>query len=39
MTDIEKKIGEIKVGYPDCCFSVGKKWFRYRTGAIIVENG
>ena len=39
MTDIEKEIGEIKVGYPDCCFMVGKNWFRYRTGAIIIENG
>ena len=32
-------IGEIKVAYPDCCFMVGKDWFRYRTGALIVENG
>ena len=39
MTDIEKEIGEIKVGYPDCCFMVGKNWFRYRTGAIIIEKG
>ena len=38
MTDIEKDIGEIKVGYPDCCFMVGNNWFRYRTGAIIIEN-
>ena len=38
MTELEKKIGEIKVGYPDCCFMVGKNWFRYRTGALIIEN-
>ena len=38
MTDIEKEIGEIKVGYPDCCFMVGKNWFRFRTGALIIEN-
>ena len=38
MTDIEKKIGEIKVGYPDCCFSVEQNWFRYRAGALIIEN-
>ena len=38
MTELEKKIGEIKVGYPDCCFSVGQNWFRYRAGAIIIEN-
>lgn len=23
----------------DCCFVSGKNWFRYRTGAIIVEEG
>ena len=23
----------------DCCFTNGNNWFRYRTGAIIVENG
>lgn len=39
MTELEEKIGEIKVGYPDCCFSVGQNWFRYRTGALIIENG
>ena len=38
MTELEKKIGEIKVGYPDCCFMVGKNWFRYRAGALIIEN-
>lgn len=38
LTELEKKIGEIKVGYPDCCYSVGQNWFRYRTGAIIIEN-
>ena len=36
---MEKEIGEIKVGYPDCCYSVGKNWFRYRAAAIIIENG
>ena len=35
----KKDIGEIKVGYPDCCFQVGKNWFRYRAAAIIIENG
>ena len=30
--------GEIRVGYPDCCFSVGNNWFRYRAGAIIIED-
>ncbi len=39
MTDLEKKIGEIKVGYPDCCYQVGNNWFRYRAAAIIIENG
>ena len=39
MTDLEKKIGEIKVGYPDCCYQVGKNWFRYRAAAIIIEDG
>ena len=29
---------EIRVGYPDCCFSVKDDWFRYRTGAIIIED-
>ena len=36
--DEKKEIGEIRVGYPDCCFSVGNNWFRYRAGAIIVED-
>ena len=39
MTDLEKKIGEIKVGDPDCCYSVGNNWFRYRAAAIIIEDG
>ncbi|MBQ1662810.1 MAG: NUDIX domain-containing protein [Treponema sp.] len=34
----ENEIGEIKVGYPDCCFSVGSNWFRYRAAAIIIED-
>ena len=29
--------GAVRVGYPDCCFSVGSSWFRYRAGAIIIE--
>ena len=37
--EVPLNLGEIKVGYPDCCFMVGKEWFRYRTGAIIIENG
>ena len=37
--EIPLNIGEIKVGYPDCCYSVGNDWFRFRTGAIIIENG
>ena len=32
------EIGEIRVGFPDCCFSVDKNWFRYRAGAIIIED-
>ena len=32
------EIGEIRVGYPDACFMVGDNWFRYRTGAIIIED-
>lgn len=32
-------LGEVKVGFPDCCFSVGKNWFRYRSGALIIEDG
>lgn len=39
---MEKKenneISEIRVGYPDCCFSVGDNWFRYRAAAIIIED-
>ena len=35
----KKEIGEIKVGYPDCCFQVGNNWFRYRAAAIIIEDG
>ena len=31
------ELGDVKVGFPDCCFSVGKNWFRCRTGAIIIE--
>lgn len=34
----KEDIGEIKVGYPDCCFLAGKNWFRYRTAAIIIED-
>ena len=34
----EKETEEIRSGYPDCCFSVGDEWFRYRTGAIIIED-
>ena len=34
----QKEIGEVKVGFPDCCFSVGKNWFRYRAAAIIIED-
>ncbi len=33
----KNEMGEIRVGYPDCCFSVADNWFRYRTGAIIIE--
>ena len=37
---------DIRIGYPDCCFSADDNWFRYRTGvdyevdrlAIICEN-
>ena len=32
------EIGEIRVGYPDCCFSVGNNWFRCRAAAIIIED-
>lgn len=32
-------LGPVKVGFPDCCFSVGKNWFRYRAGALIIEDG
>ena len=35
----EDKKDDIRVGYPDCCFSVNDNWFRYRTGAIIIEDG
>ena len=24
---------------PDCCFATDKNWFRYRTAALIVEEG
>ena len=37
--EVPLNLGEIKVGYPDCCFMVGNEFFRYRTGAIIIENG
>ncbi len=33
---MEYKIGKNTM---DCCFERGHKWFRYRTGAIIVEEG
>ncbi len=39
MADSKNEIGEVKVGYPDCCFSVGKNWVRYRAAAIIIEDG
>ncbi|MBR6154394.1 MAG: NUDIX domain-containing protein, partial [Treponema sp.] len=35
----EDKTNDIRVGYPDCCFSYNDNWFRYRTGAIIIEDG
>ena len=37
----EEKIdlSDLKCGYPDCCFMVNKHWFRYRAGALIVEDG
>lgn len=34
----ECKKDDIRVGYPDCCFSVNDNWFRFRTGAIIIED-
>ena len=36
--DKENKNDDIRVGYPDCCFSFNDNWFRYRTGAIIIED-
>lgn len=36
---IQKDIKDIRIGYPDCCFSADDNWFRYRTGAIIIEDG
>lgn len=38
---MENKIdlSDLKCGYPDCCFSVAKNWFRYRAAAIIIEDG
>ena len=35
----KKDIKDIRIGYPDCCFSADDNWFRYRTGAIIIEDG
>ena len=35
---MEQKKDDIRVGYPDCCFMVNDNWFRYRTGAIIIED-
>ncbi|MBQ9538352.1 MAG: DUF4298 domain-containing protein, partial [Treponema sp.] len=28
----------VRTGFPDCCFSVARNWFRCRTGAIIIED-
>ncbi|MBQ2529559.1 MAG: NUDIX domain-containing protein [Treponema sp.] len=36
--DKANKNDDIRVGYPDCCFSFNDNWFRYRTGAIIIED-
>ena len=35
----KNEIGEVKVGYPDCCYQVGNNWFRYRVAALIIEDG
>ena len=35
----KKEIKDIRIGYPDCCFSADDNLFRYRTGAIIIEDG
>ncbi|MCR4734820.1 MAG: NUDIX domain-containing protein [Treponema sp.] len=35
---MENEKYDIRAGYPDCCFSVNDKWFRLRTGAIIIED-
>ena len=35
----KKEIKDIRIGYPDCCFMADDNWFRYRTGAIIIEDG
>ena len=35
----KKEIKDIRIGYPDCCFSADDNWFRYRTGALIIEDG
>ena len=32
-------LSDLKCSYPDCCFMVAKNWFRYRAGALIVEDG
>ena len=34
----KNEIAEVRAGYPDCCFSVKGNWFRYRAGAIIIED-
>ena len=38
---MEEKVdlSDLKCGYPDCCFMVANNWFRYRAGALIVEDG
>ena len=35
---IQKDIKDIRIGYPDCCFSADDNWFRYRAAAIIIED-
>lgn len=38
---MEEKVdlSDLKCGYSDCCFMVANNWFRYRAGALIVEDG